>query len=166
MCISYFHSNYLSSKHLFLLKYFFCHHQIILFLYICIRSTAWHSSKVSRKEERWGRRWILGNVDHSSKHALEMKMVLDGSHAFEWILGTHSDSTWGFLRKKKNTFVSSSTYTTLNNASDAAENTFILTVCLRITGIEFSTEKKRENLMDCWMTKWANVNVVQYGHLE
>lgn len=86
----------------------------------------------------WRWRWFL--TDH---------MLLNEFSALTLI--QHGD----FSEKKKNTFVSSSTYTTLmNNASDAAENTFILTVCLRITGNRIFLRKKSENLMDCWI--WLN----------
>lgn len=81
-------------------------------------------------------RWILENVDHRSKLALEMS---EGSHAFERVLGTLSKRV-----SQKNTF-SSSTFTTLtNNASDAAENSFILTVCLRIMGNRVFHRKKKK----------------------
>lgn len=86
-------------------------------------------------------RWILGNVNHRSKHALEMKMDHMLLNELSALIPTqHGDFS-------ENHVFSRSTYRTLmNNASDAAENTFILTVCLRITGNRiFHRKKKKEN---------------------
>lgn len=86
-------------------------------------------------------RCILGNVDHRSKLALEMTVK---DHMLLNAFSALFPSQHGDFSEKH---FSSSTFTTLmNNASDAAENSFILTMCLKIMANRvFHKKKKRKS---------------------
>lgn len=91
-------------------------------------------------------RWILGNVDHRSKHALGMKM----DHMLLNELSALIPIRHGNFQKNKFFFLFSffcpdPLTTLMNNAFDAAENTFILTVCLRILGNRIFHSKKEND---------------------
>lgn len=112
-----------------------------------IRSTAWHSSKVSKKEERWGGFWEMWIIGASMRWRWRW-FLMDSQHSFQFHMGISLKSTSTPL---------------MNNASDAAEKTLLYRLRSRITGTRISHKKRISWIVEFWLneptSKLCNTNI-------
>lgn len=114
-----------------------------------------------KRDEGWGGFWEMWIIGASMLWRWRWITCfwMNSQHSFQFDMG---------ILRKTLFFFSRSTYTTLmNNAFDAAENTFILTVCLRILGNRIFHSKKENGLLNmineptsmlCNTDIWINAN--------